>query len=92
MLRKDALQNTTVPDALNGGFCQSDPDAGMPCQGYASISDATNPLIFLSRSLHPGGVQVALGDGSVRFISETIEINTWRHLSTMRDGQVLGEF
>jgi len=84
--------NTTAPDALNGGFCQSDPDAGMPCQGYASIADATNPLIFSSRSQHPGGVQVALADGSVRFVSETIEIATWRNLSTMRDGNVLGEF
>src|SRR5690606_3981681 len=33
-----------------------------------------------ARSLHSGGVQVAVGDGSVRFVSESIDFLTWRHL------------
>jgi len=44
------------------------------------------------RSLHPGGVNVGLGDGSVRFISETIELVTLHHLGNRHDGQPLGEF
>jgi len=84
--------NTTVPDGINGGFCQSNPQQGMPCQGYTSFNDATNPLNISSRSRHPGGVQVALADGSCRFVSQTIQITTWRNLSTMQDGQVVGEF
>ncbi|GAB5403361.1 MAG: DUF1559 domain-containing protein [Aureliella sp.] len=37
---------------------------------------------FAARSLHAGGVNVALADGSVRFASNSIDLNTWRSLST----------
>jgi prepilin-type processing-associated H-X9-DG protein len=37
-------------------------------------------------SHHPGGVNVLLLDGSVRFIKETIDRATWRALGT-RSGQ-----
>jgi len=43
-------------------------------------------------SLHPGGVQFVLADGSVRFLSETIDGTTLRRLAQRNDGQVLGEF
>ena len=43
-------------------------------------------------SLHIGGVHAALGDGSVRFISENIDINTARRLFGRSDGQVVGDF
>lgn len=36
---------------------------------------------------HPGGVQCALCDGSVRFISETIDMLTYRYLRNRSDGQ-----
>jgi type II secretory pathway pseudopilin PulG len=38
-------------------------------------------------SLHSGGGQFALGDASVRFISDSIEINVYRALGSMMDGQ-----
>jgi len=47
---------------------------------------------FAARSWHPGGVNVALGDGSVRFVSETIDRTTWNNLGSIADGKVLGEF
>ena len=47
---------------------------------------------FAARSNHPGGANAALSDGSVRFISETIDIDTWRALGTREGGEVLGEF
>ena len=40
-------------------------------------------------SLHPGGANFAFVDGSVRFISETIELNTYRALSTRAMGEVV---
>lgn len=50
-------------------------------------------------SLHDGGVQFVLGDGSVRFVSENIHLNadatpnsTLEFLTNRNDGQVLGEF
>lgn len=48
--------------------------------------------IIPPRSLHPGGVNAALGDASVRFISETIDLVTFQRLGHRADGQVLGNF
>ncbi len=42
-----------------------------------------------SRSYHPGGVQSALGDGSVRFVSETIDGAVWRSLGTVGGGELV---
>lgn len=44
------------------------------------------------RSLHQGGAQLSLCDGSVRFISENIHLPTLRNLFSRADGEVLGEF
>lgn len=43
-------------------------------------------------SVHTGGVQVALGDGSVRFISENIDNGTRLNLAYIADGNPIGEF
>jgi hypothetical protein len=48
--------------------------------------------IFVSRSKHTGGVQSALGDGSVRFISQNINLGVWQGSATSQGGEVLGEF
>ena len=42
-----------------------------------------------SRSYHPGVVNVCLMDGSVRSISETIDLAVWRALGTRQDGEVI---
>ncbi|GAA4431407.1 DUF1559 domain-containing protein [Bremerella cremea] len=47
---------------------------------------------FAPRSQHPGGVQVGLADGSVRFVTETINLGTWHALGTKGGGEVLGDF
>jgi len=44
------------------------------------------------RSRHTGGVQCLLGDGGVRFISDNIDLNTWRALGTRSGGEVVGQF
>lgn len=43
-------------------------------------------------SEHHGGGHVGLGDGSVRFISENINLLTWAELSSMDEGELMGEF
>jgi prepilin-type N-terminal cleavage/methylation domain-containing protein/prepilin-type processing-associated H-X9-DG protein len=41
-----------------------------------------------ARSNHPGGVNVLFCDGSMRFLRNTIDINTWRALATRAGGEV----
>ena len=43
-------------------------------------------------SYHPGGVNIALADGSTRFISESIERELLRRLGNRADGEIPGEF
>jgi len=43
-------------------------------------------------SLHTGGCQVVLADGSVRFLSENMDANTRINLHRRADGQVIGEY
>ena len=42
-----------------------------------------------ARSYHPGGVNVMFGDGSVRFLKDTIDGATWRSLGSVQSGEVL---
>lgn len=44
------------------------------------------------KSKHPGGIHIVLGDGSVRFITDTILIGTLKDLADRADGNVLGDF
>ena len=44
------------------------------------------------RSLHVGGAQLALCDGSVRFVSENVDLTTFRNAFARNDGEVLGEW
>jgi len=56
--------------------------------GMSSNMGANNPLA----SFHPGGIQAGFGDGSVQFLSDSIELETLKRLATRDDGQPLGEF
>ncbi len=43
-------------------------------------------------SFHPGGIQVGLADGSVRFLAETINMVTLLKLGSGDDGEPVGDF
>ena len=44
---------------------------------------------YAARSEHPGGVNVALADGSVRWFGSTISLATWRALGTRNGGEMV---
>ena len=44
------------------------------------------------RSSHPGGAQVALADGAVRFVSETVDFTTFMRLCSRNDRQPIGDY
>ncbi len=41
------------------------------------------------RSRHPGGVNVLFGDGTVRYVKNTVNLSTWRAASTRNGGEVI---
>ncbi len=56
--------------------------------GVGDNFGSNNPL----NSSHTGGVHTLMGDGTVRFISENLDMLTLRRLCSRDDGQVVGEF
>lgn len=48
--------------------------------------------LFPARSWHIGGVNVLMADGSVVFVSETIDLTVWSSLGTRAGGEQLGDF
>jgi prepilin-type N-terminal cleavage/methylation domain-containing protein/prepilin-type processing-associated H-X9-DG protein len=57
------------------------PGVGQP------VSSALNVIAASSR--HPGGVNTAMGDGSVKFIKSSVNPSTWSALSTPNRGEVI---
>ncbi len=72
--------NSTIPDHC--GQCSVNP-VGMPCL------QAGGPSYVAARSLHPGGVNVALCDGSVRFVADTVDLRVWRAAGSMNGGEAM---
>jgi prepilin-type processing-associated H-X9-DG protein len=59
-------------------------------QGYDCGDDSTFTMAHVAaRSYHPGGVNLAMADGSVRFISENVNFVTWQALGTRSGGEVI---
>ena len=51
-----------------------------------------NKGLSTARSWHAGGVNVLLLDGSVRFVRDSIDLATWRGLSTRAGDEVIGDY
>jgi prepilin-type N-terminal cleavage/methylation domain-containing protein/prepilin-type processing-associated H-X9-DG protein len=79
--------NDTNPDRswTNTDWCNT----AAPNPPCASI---TAGYVYAARSHHPGGVNVALCDGSARFVNDSINTVTWQALSTTKDGQWIGNY
>ncbi|MEM7809867.1 MAG: DUF1559 domain-containing protein [Planctomycetota bacterium] len=62
--------------------------------GLSPVNDSETTALsaLLFGGPHPGGVQFALCDGSVRLIGFTIDEDVYRRLGDRRDGEVVGEF
>jgi len=47
------------------------------------------PYAWVFSSLHPGGINMAMGDGSVKFIKNSISTTTWWSIATIKGGEVV---
>lgn len=62
--------------------------------GFPIIHPVNFPTYHVGQmfSEHPDGGNVCMGDGSVQFITETIDLFTWAELSSIGEGEVIDEW
>jgi prepilin-type N-terminal cleavage/methylation domain-containing protein/prepilin-type processing-associated H-X9-DG protein len=72
--------NSSSPDIILNGWFQVTNDPKMPA---AVGNDQRNA----ARSRHPGGVNVAMCDGSIRFVTNNVTLGVWQVVGTMNGGE-----
>jgi len=79
--------NAAATDVMTGGGCGTQPsNPPYPC---TTTSTATLARMQLARSRHTGGVNTAMCDGSVKFVTNSVDLATWRSAGTSMGGEVL---
>ena len=75
--------NKQTPGGPGRIYADVDINSSREKLGRPSFAAAT------ARSYHPGGVNSLMGDGSVRFVKDTIDGRTWRALGSVAGGEVI---
>ena len=78
--------NSSIGDACMSN-CHDQPDNGTPAQPLRT--PYWGHWANAARSRHPGGVNTARIDGSVDFMSETIDIVLWQAMLSMDGGELV---
>ena len=63
-----------------------------PCAAWAPPTVGIHAVWGSPGSLHPGGCNLALGDASVRFVSETTAQSVLLNIARIADGQPVSGF
>jgi prepilin-type processing-associated H-X9-DG protein len=80
--------SSSSTDVLTGAGCGTATAAALyPC---TTTSSTTLPRQLVPRSRHTNGLNVSMVDGSVRYVSNTISLATWRAVGTAQGGDILG--
>ncbi len=77
--------NTTVPDVSPYVPVPFDPED----PPYTNVGAANSHKA--ARSRHPGGVNTAFGDASVRFMNDSVASAVWRAMGTINGDETVGE-
>jgi len=89
--------NSPLPDVVqSSSYCGPGPNGtpklfpqidtpNPPC----TTTTATAGPTYAARSRHPGGLNAVMCDGSVKFFKNTINLFTWRALSTSQGGEIV---
>lgn len=67
------------------------PNSVVPDCGEGPCCVDGGRVIVTPRSLHRGGVNAAMGDGRVRFVSNSIDLAVWMSMGTRNGGESLAE-
>lgn len=66
--------------------------AGFDCGTWSAIPDAPGEhAIVAARSMHGSGVNASFGDGSTRFVANSIDVVVWRSVGTRDGGEVVSD-
>jgi prepilin-type N-terminal cleavage/methylation domain-containing protein/prepilin-type processing-associated H-X9-DG protein len=77
--------NSSLPDVTEASsYCVYPYQNNPPCTQPATLT-----RFNAARSKHPGGVNVVFGDGSIKFIKNSISLVTWQALSTTAGAEVI---
>ncbi|WP_425615966.1 DUF1559 domain-containing protein [Anatilimnocola sp. NA78] len=79
--------NDTSPDLSWSDASWCDAKAPNPPCAFRTAG-----YVFGARSRHPAGLNAALCDGSVRFVSNNINATSWQSLGTSAGGEVVGDY
>ncbi|QEH37575.1 hypothetical protein OJF2_61660 [Aquisphaera giovannonii] len=60
---------------------------GRPSCILGGTNDYSTPIVASASSRHPGGVNVAMADGSVHFIGNRVDPAVWKSLATVSGGE-----
>ncbi|NUQ64141.1 MAG: DUF1559 domain-containing protein [Pirellulales bacterium] len=80
-----------VPEAV-AGVCNAFKRLNLPNPAFIAPLAGNSDAVGNFSSLHPGGAQFLLCDGSVQFIAASIDLATYQYLANRHDGKVLGDF
>jgi len=82
--------NSPSPDILQDtSYCSYPFGSNPPC--VTTLTSTSLPAMMAARSRHAGGVGVVMGDGSVRFIKNSMAMPVWRALSTIRGSELISD-
>ena len=72
---------------MTSSVCYNDPSQRLPCQG--DPGSIPWRAFTGARSRHPGGIDVLMGDGSGRFVKESVNPLVWISLNSISAGELV---
>jgi prepilin-type processing-associated H-X9-DG protein len=91
--------NSRTPDLIPAcaNLANMNTHPWVPCtlawtNAWNSNSGSHGRTFAAARSKHTNGVNAAMGDGSVRFFTNSIDLNVWRALATKANGEPITNY
>jgi prepilin-type processing-associated H-X9-DG protein/prepilin-type N-terminal cleavage/methylation domain-containing protein len=100
MILSGTMMRTVNPDTTAGNSTVNRDGAIWSPNSPSPGNNEPDPMLWsgdsssgqAARSRHPGGANVAMADGSARFVTESIDILTWYRLHTIQGGETVGDY